>query len=220
MATLRMGILGDVKGKVGTVVGARWRAGKWTLRSYVKDVKNPRTDAQVLTRVRFATCGQLGSALLDAIDQGFKKILKTVPTVSLAEFVKLNWDTVQASNPDSVNVTYSDMRIAKGTLTPVQFGAPQFDTPQTVEVSFETNEGIGKAGLDDKVFLVVYCPDAKACVVGNTSKRLDKNVSCLVPNYWNGMKVHCWGFVVGDTPRKKNLGHVSNSVYIGSGNIG
>ena len=37
------GILAPFKNRIGTVVGRRWRAGKWTMNSYQGDVKNPRT---------------------------------------------------------------------------------------------------------------------------------------------------------------------------------
>ena len=38
--------------------------------------------------------------------------------------------------------------------------------------------------------------------------------------YWNGMKVHVWGFVEGNTPDMKNVGLMSDSVYVGTGTIG
>ena len=220
MGKMRMGILGDFRNKIGTVVGQRWRAGMYTTRAYVKDVRNPKTQAQQLQRAKFATAGELGSAMLAAIDRGFANVLAKKPTTAVGLFVQLNKAAIHANSPDSVTVDYADLILAKGSLTGVIFGAPHFDTPDTVEVSFDANDGTYKAGGDDKVRIAVYCPDAKAMVVSDVAKREDHTISTTVPSSWNGMKVHVWGFVEGNTPDMNNVGLMSNSVYVGTGTIG
>lgn len=66
MAILKQGILGGVKGKVGSVVGSSWK-GIATLRSLPLSVTNPRTAAQVGNRARFSDVVALATILLSAI---------------------------------------------------------------------------------------------------------------------------------------------------------
>ncbi len=217
MATINRGILDGFFGKVGTVVGSFWK-GIPVMRAYVRRIRDRKATPQQLVRVRFATLAQLASSFMAAINIGLRSIASKSKKTESNIFIDKNWDAVQASNVDSVNVSYSDLVVAHGSLTGVQFGAPQFDTPQTVEVSYETNEECAKTTLDDLVYIFVYCPDAKCGVLSAATKRSDKNISTLVPTYWNGMKVHVWGFTAGGGI--DNLGAMSNSTYIGSGNIG
>lgn len=66
MAILKQGILGGVKGKVGSVVGSSWK-GIATLRSLPLSVTNPRTAAQVGNRTRFSDVVALATILLSAV---------------------------------------------------------------------------------------------------------------------------------------------------------
>lgn len=66
MAILKQGILGGVKGKVGSVVGSSWK-GIATLRSLPLSVTNPRTAAQVGNRNRFSDVVALATTLLSAV---------------------------------------------------------------------------------------------------------------------------------------------------------
>lgn len=66
MGVLKQGILGGVKGKVGSVVGSSWK-GIATLRALPLSVANPRTAAQVGNRERFSLIVELATLLLSAI---------------------------------------------------------------------------------------------------------------------------------------------------------
>ena len=221
MGKMKMGILGDFRNKIGTVVGQRWRAGQYTTRAYVKDVRNPNTAKQQLWRARFKTLGRLAAEFQVACETGFRPLLSSKPTTAVAEFVKRNSGAVHANTVDSVTIDYADLVVAAGGLVNVRFGTPQFDTPQQVDVSFADNMGSGiYTSLDDLVYLFVYCPDAKCGILSEPVQRSERRVSCDVPAYWNGMKVHVYGFTVGADHDKKYTGRVSPSTYIGTGNIG
>lgn len=66
MGVLKQGILGGVKGKVGSVVGSSWK-GIATLRALPLSVANPRTAAQVGNRDRFSSIVALATVLLSAV---------------------------------------------------------------------------------------------------------------------------------------------------------
>ena len=218
---MKMGILSDFRNKIGTVVGQRWRAGQYTTRAYVKDVRNPRTTKQQLQRAKFATLGRLASEYQVASELGFRPLLSSKPTTAVAEFVKRNSGAVHANTVDSVTVDYADLIIAAGGLTNVRFGTPQFDSPGQVDVSFTENMGSGvHTALTDLVYLFIYCPDAKCGLLSDPVQRSERSISVNTPAYWNGMKVHVYGFTVGADSDKKYTGRVSDSMYIGTGNIG
>lgn len=220
MALYKNGILGAYRNKVGTVVGRIWR-GKDVVAAMPKSMHNPNTDPQKKIRSRFAVIGRLAASLLNALNIGLHNIYMKRQSTAIGEFVRLNWDAVTAAG-DTITTDYSSIKVAKGNLVGVMFGTADFDTPQQVEVSFESNEEADGTSLDDKVYLLVYCPDVDAAILSAPVKRSANSVSLMVPAYWGGQTVHLWGFTKGDgmTNMGDNRGKISNSTYIGSGNIG
>lgn len=214
------GILAPFKNRIGTVVGRRWRAGMWTMNSYQGDVKNPRTTAQLTQRLRFGAAGQLGSAFYDAIDISLNYFLKTHPTTQVGEFVKRNMPFITATRPGSLNVDYTSLTLCKGPLAEVGFDAPGFDTPGQIKVDWQAHLQVASADANDKVYVFVYCPDTKSGFLAEPKERSTGNMDITVPQDWNGLKVHLYGFVTSDKTNRKKPNSVSNSVYIGSGNIG
>ena len=213
------GILAPFKNRIGTVVGRRWRAGRWTMNSYQGDVKNPRTTAQQIQRLRFSAAGQLGAAFYDAIDISLSYFLKTHPTTQVGEFVKRNMPFITAAGPDSLNVDYTSLTLCKGTLPEAWFDAPGFDTPGRVKVDWSANLAMPSASPHDKVYVFVYCPDTKSGILSEAVERSAATMDIIVPADWNGLRVHLYGFATSDKTNRKKPNAVSNSLYIGSGNI-
>lgn len=213
MALYYLGILGTFKNKVGTVVGRHWKNWKWTMAAYVRNVKNPRTEAQQFQRARFAAIGGMCSAFLPAIAIGFRKLARQLTLTEGNVFVKMNIGAVEATTPDSVTIDYSAIQVAKGRLPEVQFGSPLFDTPLTVEVSYTPHTDDPEADAADTVLLFVYNPEDGRGILSEGAARSAGSASVTVPGSWNGVKVHVWGFVTDDK------GLCSRSTYIGSGNI-
>lgn len=220
MALYKNGILGAYRNKVGTVVGRIWR-GKDVVAAMPKSMHNPNTDPQKKIRSRFAVIGRLAASFLNALNIGLHNIYMKRQSTAIGEFVRLNWDAVTAAG-ETVTTDYSSIKISKGNLVGVLFGTASFDTPQQVTVNFESNEEADGTSLDDLIYLMVYCPDADAAILSAPVKRSASSVTLMVPTYWGGMTVHLWGFVKGGgiANTGDNRGKISNSVYIGSGNIG
>lgn len=218
MGTLRWGILGNPIGKIGTIVGQKWRGGLYTVRAYTARVGNPNTNAQMQIRRRFAAAGDVGGAMLSGLQLGFANILSKRPTTPVAQFVKVNWDAFHTDGGGSVTIDYSYLVIAQGALPRVLFGAPQFDNPLQVDVNFTANADSPHATANDKVYVLVYCPDARSAILSTGVARSTETIAVTCPAYWNGMKVHVWGFAVGGSPDNKGI--VSDSTYVGTGNLG
>lgn len=216
MAIYFAGYLSPIRNKLGNAVGRKWRTLD-VLAVYNGRPRNPRTEAQQLNRTRFAGLASLAMSFASAVKIGFKNVCDGTPIPQRSYFIKENWNHVHANTPGQPTIDYTELVVAKGALPEAQFGAPSFADPLSVEVSMTDSSDVDGADARDKVYLFVYSPEAGAGKMGDTKVRADESIACDVPAYWNGNRVHVWGFAVGGGP--DNMGIVSPSRYLGSGTI-
>lgn len=218
------GVLGQQVGKVGPVVARRFRNLE-VYSAYQPKVKNPRTTKQQMNRLRLATISRIAHGFGCAVRLGFGAAVRGTKESMRNRFTKLNIQYVEATGVDSVSVDYTALVIAQGGLCTVHFDVPLFDTPNTVEVKFdEMNANACQKTANDKVYVVVFNPDANLAVVGEGVERSESDVKVKVPSNWNGARVHVYGFVRNDGEANTEFdiaaGECSDSQYIGSGTIG
>ena len=217
MGKVQVGILDGFVGKVGTVVGSFWK-GLPVMRAYKRTVRNANTESQQLVRTRFAAITSLASAFLYAIRMGLKQVARSKKMTEGDVFVQLNWDSVHADTPGAATVDYTELILAKGSLPEVIFGNASFAEPLQVAVPMTDTTGVIGTDAHDKVYLFVYSPEAGAGIISDgRNTRADESASVNVPAYWNGHRVHVWGFAIGNGT--DNQGIISNSRYLGSGTI-
>lgn len=228
MSKNSQGYMGSQIGKLGPAVGFRWK-GKNVYRSHQPFVRDPKTTKQLLNRAIFKTVQELSMRFGGAVNIGFRRESDEKQTTTRGLFTLYNRPAVQADSPDSVTVDFASMIVARGPMTNVMFGSPQFDTPAQVDVTFQSMVTAGLATNDDEVYVFAYCPDVKCGVLSTPVTRDELSVSISVPSAWDGMKVHLWGFVRSSYTEPTWIDQyggymypnmVSDSVYIGSGNIG
>lgn len=218
------GVLGQQVGKVGPVVARKFRNFD-VYSAYQPNVKNPRTEKQQLNRLRFAAISGLAHGFGCAVRLGFGAAVRGTKESMRNRFTKLNIANVTPSGVDSVDIDFTAMRIAQGGLCPVHFGTPAFDTPMEVEVPFDDlNANACQKTANDKVYVVVFSPDAGLACVGEGVKRSAGKAVVKVPSNWNGTQVQVYGFVRNDGEANTEFdiaaGECSDSTYIGSGTIG
>lgn len=217
MGKVQVGILDGFVGKVGTVVGSFWK-GLPVMRAYKRSTKDANTNAQQLIRTRFAALGGLASAFLYAVRLGFKQAARSKKITETDLFMKLNWECVHADTPGAATCDYTELKIAQGSLPEVLFGNASFAEPLQVAVPMTDTSGVIGADAHDIVYLFVYSPEAGAGIISDgRNTRADESAAVNVPAYWNGHRVHVWGFAIGNGP--DNKGVISNSRYLGSGTI-
>ena len=217
MAIYNAGYLSPIRKKLGNAVGRKWRTLD-VLAVYQPFVSNPNTSAQQMVRGRFAMAAKLAMAFARALELGFAGICKGTKVPQRSMFIKKNWDKITATSPSSITADYTEMVVAQGALPEVLFGSASFTEPLQVAVSMTDTTGIEGADSHDKVYLLVYSPEAGAAVFSDgRNTRADESASVNVPAYWNGHRVHVWGFAVG--AGTDNMGVISNSRYLGSGTI-
>ena len=216
------GILGAQYGKVGPVVGRKFREEN-VYSAYQKNVRNPRSEAQTRHRARFRVLSTLSHDMACGAIFGFRTAAKGTNLSPRNLFQKANWPSVSATGTGTINVDYPEIKVSKGGLSNVGFDIPMFDIPSQVSVDFQEFGAPCQRTANDKAFIYVYCPDAKQGLLSAATEFSDHKVVLNVPALWNGMKVHVWGFCRNEGPEnvEKNIaaGECSPSQYLGSGNI-
>lgn len=218
------GVLGQQVGKVGPVVARKFR-NLDVYSAYQPNVKNPRSKKQQDNRLRFATLSRLAHGFGCAVRLGFTADVRGTKESPRNRFVKLNAGVVTASGPDSAEIDFTAMVVARGGLCPVRFGSPEFDTPMEVSVPFdELQANACQKTANDKVYIVVFSPDDNLAVVSEGVVRSAQKVIAKVPSRWNGTRVQVFGFVRNDGEANTEFniaaGECSDSQYVGSGTIG
>lgn len=217
------GILGDQYGKVGPVVGRKFREEN-VYSAYQKNVFNPRTEKQQIQRMKFKALSQLAHDFACGAIFGFRTAAKGTNLSPRNLFQRTNWEHIEASSLDSLHVDYSGMLVATGALSNVMFESANFDLPGKVKVTFAEYGAPCQRTAGDRVFVYVFCPDAGQGILSKEVETNEGSVLIEVPSLWNGLKVHVYGFVRNQGGPVEEFGipagECSDSQYIGQGMIG
>lgn len=216
------GLLGEQFGKVGPVVGRRYR-NENVYSAYQPNVKNPRTEKQVANRLRFAAMSELSHQMACGARFGFQNAVKGTNLSPRNLFQKLNITSITVTGGSTINTDFTGMVVSRGQLDNVQPDMPQFDTPEKVIVPFSDPGAPCHRTAGDKVYCYLFCPDAKQGLLGEPVPVSEGEISVYVPAYWNGLKAHVWIFTRNEGIDVPSLGisygDCSDSVYAGSGTI-
>lgn len=114
MGKLQAGILGVTTGKVGNVVGSKWRNIN-TLKVYQPNPRNPNTPGQVAQRLNLSNVTQFCRKVLAGIRTGFKNFNTAIPQYSNAMSANmLIWNEQAAATLLDIR---TQLLISKGNLT-------------------------------------------------------------------------------------------------------
>lgn len=211
MAILESGITGPFIGRVGPVVGYRWK-GLSCVRSYVPHIRYPNTEAQQRERDWFVGMVRFAAAARPALRLGLRDKAARQGMTEGNLFVSVNKQFFVRTE-GQVTVDYASLLLASGPAADVYFREARFGEHETVSVPFEKNALSLRASGDDGVYLYAYAPEAGEGCLSAPAPRRSKSVSVSLPRWWSGMEVHLYGFVV------DKEGRPSNSTYIGVGRV-
>lgn len=207
MSKAKDGILGGFSGKVGTVVGRKWR-GQYIMSAY-KVSKNPRTQAQQDNRGRFAALGNLSGRFSSVAKMGLEAEALRMGTTARGRFISLNWPALSRDLDGTWMVSYPEIKTAQGPLANVVFDALD---PQHGVMRIPFTAIAGEGDPRDEVVVFLYCPEAGYGVMETVVKAAEE-IEVAIPTQFENNKVQAWGFV-----RKycnDAIPPVSNSTYIG-----
>lgn len=219
MAKYRLGVMGTFVNKVGIVVGRKWRT-EYVMAAYQPKVANPRTKRQVETRALFSEASKLARAFRWVLKMGYGGITAGTKCPPRGAFMRENLKAIEFTYPDTIDIDYTMLKVAKGNHLSGTFGTPSSTEPLTVKVSFSYDQS--RLGVDtgDRVILVGYNP-VEGIICYSDFRANQGNLEMTVPSSWNGEDVYLYGFVVSENALVAVNGpaDVSDSSYIGKVNI-
>ena len=198
MGKFSKGILGGFSGKVGNVVGARWR-GQDIMRSLPQRGNYVPTTAQLDQRVRFKTAIGFVTPIKNILSSYYGKQQGDKSAFNLATGYVLK----EALLPDGLGdytIDYPKVLIAKGDLRGLANGAVVAAASQELTITWDDNSGQGNAATTDELVVVVYCEALDLFETANPAGTRDlTTVQMPLPAYWAGQQVQVWAsFVTAD----------------------
>ena len=211
MATLYQGINGPLSGRVGTVVGYMWKQ-RACLRTYRSHINYPNTASQQQQRDWFVAMVRFAAQAKQALRLGLRQVADEAGMTEGNYFVMKN-KACFGRNREAAEVDYGRLQLAEGPAADVYFRQAKFCDNEVVEVDFEKNTVFSRANGDDRVYLYAYAPALGSGVLSAPAERRSRRVAMRLPEQWNGLEVHLYGFVV------DRSGRPSNSTYVGVGRV-
>ena len=211
MARLKKGIIDQLSGTIGPVVGASWRGIPYIRTKPTKSNrkrKKKSSDAQAATRIRFALAAKLLRNMRPIVELGFRDeaVEKTGMNAAISHVMK---HAITGEFPN-FTISFDHMLISRGKLPNVDEATVGAHAPEAIRFNWTNNEGIGKATGEDKVLMVAYDAEDEAVVykIGTTRHA---GTDILDMGGFSGRTVHTWiSFISADNR------DVANSVYTGT----
>lgn len=206
MGTYSKSNFGEISGKVGEGVGSKWRGTKY-LRSLPTKSKKPASELQLATYAKFALSATQLSPIKEVLNIGFgdKKLMGiTGYNAAVRNFIA---NSILGDYPN-FTVDYENMKLSKGSLTPLMRLSIEFSTELLIGWSFKPNTLNSFA--DDNVLVLVFNQTTKVYTVDDSSTRADEGISIDIGADY-GDVVHAWAFCIN---RDKKT--VSSSQYAGT----
>jgi len=190
MATYNKGILGAFRGKVGPVVGSRWR-GKDILRSLPRKSNRIATETQLMQRKKFGTVNAFLMQIQPVITRfyGTNSGEKTRRNQAMSYHMK---EAVTFVDPD-FEMLYNKVQVSKGDLISVENPTVAGIANTALSFAWGNNAGQGQALDNDTIVVVVYEPTlGEAFFQLNLAIRSDENAEIPLPSYLSGLSVQVW----------------------------
>ncbi|MBC8033936.1 MAG: hypothetical protein H7Y03_07305 [Chitinophagaceae bacterium] len=206
MGTFKSGILGGFSGKVGTVVGSRWRGIDY-MRSRSTSTRKAGTPLQIEQRAKFARALRFVQSMLDLIKIGFREQAKGMTEMNSALAYTLK-NAITGTLPD-FTIAYNAVLVTRGSLPN---GLTPLATPGAagnINFSWVDNSRIGKALPSDQAILVAFCEELGQSVYVIAAARSAQAGVLNVPGF-SGKTVQTWISFISETRKD-----VAQSIFTG-----
>ncbi len=208
MATYEKGILGGFSGKVGNVVGARWR-GKDIMRSVpVRGAYTP-TSEQEAQREKFSVVIKFLTPIKPVVGKYFGKKQGDKSVFNLATSYHL-LEAVQEVSHEWV-MDYEKVLISKGELRGLADPSVTSEPGQVLALSWEDNSGQGYADASDQLVAVAYNESMNIyqTFIADASRGAT-TANLRLPAFMSGLEVTLWA-----TFATANGKDAATSTYLG-----
>lgn len=183
MGIINQGILGGFSGKVGPIVGFRWKS-KYYIRARAAKVSNPRTPRQQEQRGKFATAFSFLKTMKPFIRMGYKEFTQDKSAFNAAMSYTLK-RAVAGSGKD-ITIDFNRALVSMGTLMPV-FEGTAMQEKDKMSFNWQNNSGTGNAEDTDIAMLLVYNKDKEMALYDTEAAlRSDSHGELPLPVDWQG----------------------------------
>jgi hypothetical protein len=207
MGTTKKGILGNFYGKVGTVIGSKWKGIKY-MRSLPDPSSKPPTQKQLNQREKFRQGSVFLQPLGPVIRIGFRTQQSRQTPVNAA-LSDLLTNSMGGEFP-AFTINYERLKIAKGNLTGARSADATIDGTN-INFSWVDNSGEGDASAEDEAILTAVSDTAYPLFSLGAVTRGAATGNLAVPDGTSGSVFHCYLAFAGTDGRTQ----VSNSIYLG-----
>ena len=181
MGIINQGILGGFSGKVGPIVGFRWKS-NYYIRARAAKVSNPRTPKQQEQRGKFATAFSFLKAIKPFIRIGYKEFTQDKSAFNAAMSYTLK-RAVTGSGKE-IRIDFDRALVSMGTLMPI-FKGTATQNGNKMYFNWQDNSGMGNAEDTDIAMLLVYNKDKETAVYDTkTALRSSQHAELQLPSDW------------------------------------
>ena len=181
MGIINQGILGGFSGKVGPIVGFRWKS-NYYIRARAAKVTNPRTPKQQEQRGKFATAFSFLKAIKPFIRIGYKEFTQDKSAFNAAMSYTLK-RAVTGSGKE-IRIDFDRALVSMGTLMPI-FKGTATQNGNKMYFNWQDNSGMGNAEDTDIAMLLVYNKDKETAVYDTkTALRSSQHAELQLPSDW------------------------------------
>ena len=179
MGIINQGILGGFSGKVGPIVGFRWKS-NYYIRARAAKVSNPRTPKQQEQRGKFATAFSFLKAIKPFIRIGYKEFTRDKSAFNAAMSYTLK-RAVTGSGKE-IRIDFDRALVSMGTLMPI-FEGTATQNGNKMYFNWRDNSGMGNAEDTDIAMLLVYNKDKETAVYDTeTALRSSQHAEIQLPS--------------------------------------
>jgi len=206
MATFKEGINGPFKGKVGSVIGSRWRNISYMKGMYkVKRTKSKPSEKQAVQHHKFKLLNRFFMPIGPVLDIGFRGLTSRATAKNIA--FSYNYDHAFMVEDDQVTLNYPALKFSHGSLFTA--GAEKaILTHDGVKVVWNPKTyGVGGA-MDDVGYAIAYSVSLDLLIC-ETALRHEGEAFISFGEAMKGNELHVWLFFADS--RKKQ---VSRTEYI------
>ncbi|WP_299778639.1 DUF6266 family protein [uncultured Formosa sp.] len=190
MATFEKGILGGFSGKVGNVVGSRWR-GKDVMRSLPQRGNYTPTTKQEEQREKFRQVIAFLTPILSVINMYFGNKQGSKSRFNLATSYHLKEAVV--NSPSGFVIDYTKVLISKGDLRGLDNGTVVAGADQALNFTWADNSGQGNASALDELMVVAFSPVMFTFYSNLSVATRDATTgSVTLPEFMQGADVEVW----------------------------
>lgn len=209
MAIIRNGIFGAVQGKLGSVVGAKWKNTPYLrMLPRKKKKKTPATPAQIACREKFRFVQEWLQPFYPYVTNGYRNFARDKTEINAA-FSANYREAVNGMWP-SLSIDYEKVSLSKGNLPQLYAVEIERTGPDTLKLSWGRDEQDDSA-FDDQVMLVLYSRELKMAdgFIGGV-KRTDQHCSFKINPKLIGKALDVYVSAISLNGRR-----VANSTYLG-----